>query len=66
MIASIGFTGGLILADMGALGLYSGDVSNEADDRPVYLIHYIAHFDEREACAGMVAGHIAALRRTSA
>jgi len=46
LIVSIWFIGGLILANMGVLGLYLGKVFNEAKDRPLYIVKETINLDE--------------------
>lgn len=46
VIVSIYFLGGLLLANMGVLGLYVGKVYNETRDRPLYVIRDLLNFDQ--------------------
>ena len=55
VIVSLYFIGGLLLANMGILGLYLGKVFNEVKQRPLYLIRELVNFAPDEAC-DMVAG----------
>jgi len=48
VIVSIYFIGGLLLANMGVLGLYMGKVYNEVRERPLYVIRELLNFDEPE------------------
>jgi dolichol-phosphate mannosyltransferase len=45
VIVSIYFIGGLVLANMGVLGLYLGKVYNEVRDRPLYVVRELLNFD---------------------
>ena len=47
VFVSIYFIGGLLLANMGVLGLYLGKVLNEVRDRPLYLIRDLVNFEDR-------------------
>ena len=38
LIVTIFFLGGLILANMGLLGLYIGKIFNETKNRPLYIV----------------------------
>jgi dolichol-phosphate mannosyltransferase len=49
VIVSIYFIGGLILANMGVLGLYLGKVFNETKARPLYVIRETVNFSPRDA-----------------
>ncbi len=46
VIVSIWFIGGLLLANMGVLGLYLGKVFNEVKDRPLYIVKETINLDE--------------------
>lgn len=45
VIVSVYFIGGLVLANMGVLGLYMGKVYNEVRERPLYVIRDLLNFD---------------------
>ena len=45
LIVSVYFIGGLILANMGVLGLYLGKVFNEVKERPLYIVKETINFD---------------------
>ncbi|MFC7394940.1 glycosyltransferase family 2 protein [Scopulibacillus cellulosilyticus] len=45
-MVSIYFIGGLILANLGVLGLYIGKVFDEVKGRPLYIIHQAVGFEE--------------------
>jgi glycosyltransferase involved in cell wall biosynthesis len=45
VIVSIYFIGGLLLANLGVIGLYLGKVFNEVKERPLYLIKEEVNFD---------------------
>ena len=45
LIVSIYFIGGLILANMGVLGLYLGKVFNEVKERPLYVVKETINMD---------------------
>jgi dolichol-phosphate mannosyltransferase len=45
LIVSVYFIGGLILANMGVLGLYLGKVFNEVKERPLYIVRETINFD---------------------
>jgi len=49
MIVSLYFIGGLILANLGLVGLYMGKVFNEVKERPLYLIKETLNFQSDEA-----------------
>jgi polyisoprenyl-phosphate glycosyltransferase len=59
VIVSLYFIGGLVLANMGVLGLYIGKVYNEVRERPLYVIRDLINFDEAQS-------DIAALSKTLA
>lgn len=46
VIVSIYFIGGLLLANMGVLGLYLGKVYNEVKERPLYIVRDLLNFDQ--------------------
>lgn len=46
-MVSIYFVGGLLLANMGVLGLYIGKVFNETKDRPIYVISETLNMNPR-------------------
>jgi dolichol-phosphate mannosyltransferase len=46
VIVSLYFIGGLVLANMGVLGLYLGKVYNEVRERPLYVIRDLLNFDD--------------------
>ena len=48
MIVSLYFIGGLILANLGLVGLYMGKVFNEVKERPLYLIKETLNFENGE------------------
>lgn len=48
MIASIYLMGGLILAAVGIVGIYVGNIFNEAKNRPLYVIEESLNLDEKE------------------
>ena len=45
VIVSIFFIGGLILANLGVIGLYLGKVFNEVKERPLYIVRDEVNFD---------------------
>jgi len=45
LIVSVYFVGGLILANMGVLGLYLGKVFNEVKERPLYIVKETINLD---------------------
>ena len=45
VIVSVYFIGGLILANLGVLGLYIGKIFNEAKERPLYLVKDLVNFE---------------------
>ena len=47
-LASIYFMGGLILATLGIIGIYIGNIFNEAKNRPYYIICESKNFNEDE------------------
>jgi dolichol-phosphate mannosyltransferase len=49
VIVSIFFTAGLLLANMGVLGLYVGKIFNEVKERPLYLVRERLNFDVAES-----------------
>jgi dolichol-phosphate mannosyltransferase len=49
VIVSVYFIGGLILANLGVVGLYMGKVFNEVKERPLYLIKEMVNFESGEA-----------------
>jgi len=51
VIVSIYFIGGLLLANLGIIGLYLGKVFNEVKERPLYVIKEEVNFDEYNAAA---------------
>ena len=46
VIVSIYFTGGLMLANMGILGLYLGKVFNEVKERPLYIVKDMINMEQ--------------------
>ncbi len=42
------FIGGLMLANMGVIGLYLGKVFNEVKERPLYVVMETMNLGERE------------------
>jgi len=48
VIVSIFFTSGLLLANLGVIGLYLGKVFNEVKERPLYMVKDEVNFDEQE------------------
>jgi dolichol-phosphate mannosyltransferase len=46
VIVSIYFIGGLLLANLGVLGLYLGKVFNEVKDRPLYMVRETINFED--------------------
>ena len=48
LIASVFLMGGLILAAIGVVGIYIGNIFNEAKNRPIYVISEILNEKERE------------------
>ncbi len=46
VIVSIFFTGGLMLANMGILGLYLGKVFNEVKERPLYIVRDVINLEQ--------------------
>jgi dolichol-phosphate mannosyltransferase len=53
VFVSMYFIGGLMLANMGVIGLYLGKVFNEVKERPLYVVMETINLGERE-------GHVAA------
>jgi dolichol-phosphate mannosyltransferase len=51
MIVAIFFIGGLILANLGVVGLYLGKVFNEVKERPLYLVKETLNFESGEGAA---------------
>jgi hypothetical protein len=49
VIVSIYSTGGFLLANMGVLGLYLGQVYNEVRQRPLYVVRELLNFDRAES-----------------
>jgi polyisoprenyl-phosphate glycosyltransferase len=49
MIVAIFFIGGLILANLGVVGLYLGKVFNEVKERPLYLVKETLNVENGEA-----------------
>jgi glycosyltransferase involved in cell wall biosynthesis len=49
VIVSLYFIGGLILANLGVVGLYMGKVFNEVKERPLYLVKEMVNFESGEA-----------------
>ena len=49
VIVSIYFIGGLLLANMGVIGLYLGKVFNEVKQRPLYVIQETLNIDQPDA-----------------
>jgi len=45
VIVSVYFIGGLILANLGVLGLYIGKIFNEVKERPLYLVKDLVNFE---------------------
>jgi len=55
VIVSIYFMGGLVLANLGIVGLYLGKVFNEVKERPLYLVRETLNFDEpKEGSVGVL------------
>jgi len=48
LIVSLYFIGGLLMANMGVLGLYLGKVFNESKRRPIYLVRETVNIEERD------------------
>jgi polyisoprenyl-phosphate glycosyltransferase len=48
VIVSLYFIGGLLLANMGVVGLYLGKVFNEVKQRPLYVVQETLNFDQPE------------------
>ena len=48
VIVSIYFIGGLLLANMGVIGLYLGKVFNEVKQRPLYVVRETLNIDQPE------------------
>jgi dolichol-phosphate mannosyltransferase len=46
LVVSIWFIGGLVLANMGVLGLYLGKVFNEVKARPLYIVRETMNLDD--------------------
>jgi glycosyltransferase involved in cell wall biosynthesis len=51
VIVSVYFIGGLVLANLGVVGLYMGKVFNEVKDRPLYLVKETINLESAEASA---------------
>jgi polyisoprenyl-phosphate glycosyltransferase len=49
VFVSIYFLGGLMLANMGVIGLYLGKVFNEVKERPLYVVRESINFEERKS-----------------
>ncbi|MDD5309567.1 MAG: glycosyltransferase family 2 protein [Deltaproteobacteria bacterium] len=49
MIVSIWFVAGLLLVNLGVLGLYLGKVFDEVKNRPLYVVHKTRNIDSGEA-----------------
>ena len=45
VFVSIYFIGGLVLANMGVMGLYLGKVFNEVKERPLYIVKETINFE---------------------
>ena len=56
MIVAIFFIGGLILANLGVVGLYLGKVFNEVKERPLYLVKETLNFENGESAAASPRG----------
>ena len=56
MIVAIFFIGGLILANLGVVGLYLGKVFNEVKERPLYLVKETLNFESGEGAAASPRG----------
>ena len=56
MIVAIFFIGGLILANLGVVGLYLGKVFNEVKERPLYLIKETLNLENGESAAASPRG----------
>lgn len=56
VIVSVYFIGGLILANLGVIGLYMGKVFNEVKERPLYLVKETVNFESGEAAAASQRG----------
>jgi polyisoprenyl-phosphate glycosyltransferase len=61
VIVSVYFIGGLILANMGVIGLYIGKVFNEVKERPLYVISDKINFDGQNFATGVAAQHVTTL-----
>lgn len=55
VIVSIYFIGGLLLANLGVIGLYLGKVFNEVKERPLYVIKETVNFQDVETLPKEVA-----------
>ena len=53
VIVSVYFIGGLILANMGVIGLYLGQVFNEVKERPLYMIKETINLEQGDTAATM-------------
>jgi glycosyltransferase involved in cell wall biosynthesis len=49
VVVSLYFLGGLLLANMGVIGLYIGKVYNEVRERPLYVIRDLVNFDKQDS-----------------
>jgi glycosyltransferase involved in cell wall biosynthesis len=49
VVVSLYFLGGLLLANMGVIGLYIGKVYNEVRERPLYIIRDLLNFDQQDS-----------------
>lgn len=47
MIVSLYFIGGLLMANMGVIGLYLGKVFDETKNRPIYIVRETLNFEEK-------------------
>lgn len=53
VIVSIYFLGGLLLVNLGVIGLYLGKVFNEVRDRPLYVVKEELNFDAESTAAAV-------------
>ena len=58
VIVSTYFIGGLVLANMGVLGLYLGKVFNEVKERPLYIVKDTINFETDELSALAPPNHL--------
>ncbi|MBR4200939.1 MAG: glycosyltransferase family 2 protein [Oscillospiraceae bacterium] len=50
ILSSIYIMGGLLLAALGIIGIYIGNIFNEVKDRPIYVVTEMVNFDKEKQC----------------